>query len=209
MKNKLLVLITAVVILLPIIAGVILWNALPDSIAIHFDANGQADSWCSKGFAVFGLPAIILILHLICIFITVHDPKYENSGRKMQSLVLWICPVISVISSVVIYGHSLIPDFKVLLILQGFLGIVLIIVGNYLSKCHQNYTIGIKLPWTLNDSENWNATHRFAAKVWIIGGIAMIINVFFLNSFVSAAIAVIIVLLPVIYSYIFYKSHCK
>ena len=46
------------------------------------------------------------------------------------------------------------------LILEILMGALLIIIGNYLPKCRQNYTIGIKIPWTLADEDNWNRTHR-------------------------------------------------
>ena len=60
------ILITSIIILLPILVGLFLWNKLPNEIATHFGANGEANGWSSKGFAVFGLPLFVLDCHLIC-----------------------------------------------------------------------------------------------------------------------------------------------
>ena len=78
-----------------------------------------------------------------------------------------------------------------------------IIIGNYLPKARQNYTIGIKIPWTLANEENWNRTHRLAGYLWMICGILMII--ISLTRFVPTewlvGIFLIMVLIPCIYSY--------
>lgn len=207
MKNKVLIIITSVVILVPAIVGLLMWNILPESLAIHFDVNGNPDGWCGKAFAVFGLPLFALAMHLLSIFVTIHDPKYENTGRKIQSLVVWICPIFSVLAGIVTYSYSLNPTFSVLPILEGVLGIIIMIIGNYLPKCRQNYTIGIKLPWTLHDSENWNKTHRFAAKVWLIGGLVLTVNALISSMVISIAVILLLVLAPTVYSFAYSKTH--
>ena len=52
--------------LLPIIAGIVLWDKLPEKIPTHWGFNGKADGWSSKGFAVFGIPALLAVFQLIC-----------------------------------------------------------------------------------------------------------------------------------------------
>ena len=88
-----------------------------------------------------------------------------------------------------------------------FVGIVFVVVGNYLPKCRQNYTVGIKLPWTLHDENNWNATHRFAGPVWMAGGVSLTILGIFGLELLFAAVLLIIAILPMIYSYLYYKKH--
>ena len=86
----------------------------------------------------------------------------------------------------------------------------LFVVGNYLPKCRQNYMIGIKLPWTLDNEENWDYTHRMAGKWWIIGGVLTILLGFqkFVDP-IGAAVGIILIvtLIPAIASYIYYKRH--
>ena len=90
-------------------------------------------------------------------------------------------------------------------------GVLLIICGNYLPKCRQNYTIGIKLPWTLHDANNWNKTHRMAGYLWIFCGVLLIVRAFLsvdmllYDISITAFIFLPLIVLPVIYSYILYK----
>ncbi len=89
-------------------------------------------------------------------------------------------------------------------------GLVLVVIGNYLPKSRQNYTIGIKLPWTLSDADNWNKTHRLAGVLFIAGGMLLIAcNLLLTNSIVwlpvTLIIAAALVLIPILYSYAQYK----
>ena len=66
---------TSVITLLPVFIGLFLWNQLPDSVATHFGLNNQPDGYSSKAFAVFGLPLILLAVHLVCVVATNIEPK--------------------------------------------------------------------------------------------------------------------------------------
>lgn len=207
MKNKSMVFITAIVILIPMLIGLILWNKLPDDIAIHFDASGNADDWCYKAWAIFGIPLFILTAQLFCLFMTEQDPKKKNISEKIYNLVIWIYPIGSIICGIIIYTNALDIPFSVFPILQAFLGVGIMIVGNFLPKSRQNYTIGIKLPWTLSDKENWNCTHRFAGKVWIVGGLILVINAFLNNWIISLVVILLLAVIPLIYSWLHHIRH--
>ena len=207
-KHKWTLLVGSIVILLPILAGLLLWNRLPEQIPTHWGPTGEVDGWSSKGFAVIGLPAIVLALHWICVLATYLDPKNKNQNKKAMTLVLWICPVITVLLSTLTLGSALGWQPNVSMIMPVLLGILFMVIGNYLPKCTRNYTIGIKIPWTLNSEENWNATHRFAGKFWFVGG-ALLLPCSFLPTFWPAiallVITLVIVIVPIVYSWRFYK----
>ncbi len=206
-QNKTKLIITSIVILLPVIIGLILWNDLPDTIATHWGVNNEADGFSSKSFAVLGMPLILLALHWVCIFGTKLDPKHRDINHKMLTLVLWICPVLSLLVSAVVYLTALGKAIKVGLIVIMFMGLLFIVIGNYLPKCKQSYTMGIKLPWTLNDEENWNKTHRFAGPLWVIGGVAIMATAIFESPIVFLVIVGVMVITPVVYSYLHYKNN--
>lgn len=206
-NNKMVVL-TALLCLVPIIFGLIFWNDLPEAVPTHFGADNQPDGWSSKPFAVFGLPFIIMALHLACVFGTKADPKYRNINGKMLSFVLWICPVISNLCGGLMYSFALGREVNIGLWLTLLIGIVFIVVGNYLPKSRQNYTVGIKIPWTLSDAENWNATHRFAGRLWMVAGIVILGTAWLGQMLVFIPIVVLMVAAPVLYSYLhFRKNH--
>ena len=80
-QNKKLLLLTSVITLLPVFIGLFLWNQLPDSVATHFGLNNQPDGYSSKAFAVFGLPLILLAVHLVCVVATNIDPKSKDINK--------------------------------------------------------------------------------------------------------------------------------
>ena len=128
-----------------------------------------------------------------------HDEKY-------RTLIFWIVPVLSVVSNLSIYGYALGMDVNMEVIVSILMGGIFILLGNYMSKNHQNYTVGIKLPWTLNSEENWNRTHRMAGKLWILAGLVFWGSVFFENNMVPIVIIVVVVTIPMIYSFVLYKK---
>lgn len=206
MKRKTMIFLTSMIIFVPMIVGLIFWNQLPEELPIHFNSAGVADNWGSKSFVVFLLPLFLLIMHLLCAFITLHDPKKQNISDKMFLLVLLIIPFTAIVGCIVMYSGALGFDISINMLMHLFLGIVFIIVGNYLPKSRQNYTIGIKLPWTLNDTENWNKTHRFAGILWMLCGVVSLVNAFLDIPAIVLILIIVAVLLPTIYSFILYKQ---
>lgn len=209
-KNKWKLLVSSIVTLLPILAGLILWNRLPERMATHWGFAGSADGWSSKAFAVFGLPLIMLASHWVCVIVTVADPKNKNQTQKAVSLVFWICPFVSLFSGAVIYASAFGMDFGMDILLPIVTGLIFVVIGNYLPKCKQNYTVGIKVAWALENEENWNATHRFGGKVWVIGGVLVMLCAFLPKTVSLYALIVLLLLLgiiPVIYSYVYYRRH--
>lgn len=198
--------ITSVIILLPIVAGLLLWNQLPERIPTHWNAAGEIDGWSSKPFAVFGLPLILLGFQWLCTLGTAADPKKHNHSDKILHLVLWIIPVLSGLLSALTYAVALGKEVRLEVIMPVFVGLVLTIIGNYLPKCKQSYTIGIKLPWTLNSEENWNKTHRFAGRLWLVCGLALMLTGFFGGFWIFFGVALVMVLAPTVYSYCLHRK---
>lgn len=207
MKNKTMTVITSIVILIPLFTGLFLWNKLPDEMAVHFGADGAPDKWAHKGWAIFGLPLFILAAHLFCVFMSTHDPKKQNIGEKTYNVVMWICPVCSLLGGLILYTYSFGMPFPVFSAVQTALGVAVMIIGNFLPKTHWNYTVGIKLPWTMSDNDNWNSTHRFAGKVWIIGGLVLAATAFVNHAAVSLVVITLLVLLPLGYSFAYHQKH--
>ena len=205
-KNWKVLAITSIVSLLPILAGVILWNQLPEQMPTHWNAAGEVDGWSSKPFAVFGLPLILLAVQWLCMLGTCADPKKNNHPEKILHLVLWIIPVLSVVLHVITYAAALGKEVRMEMVMPVLVGLLLAIVGNYLPKCKQNYTIGIKIPWTLNSEENWNRTHRFAGRLWLICGLAIMLSGFFGGFWVFLPAALLMVIVPCVYSYVLYRK---
>ncbi len=212
-KNKLKLILSSLVTLSPIAVGLIMWDKLPDMMTSHWGADGQADSLMAKSVFVFLMPAIFLILHWVCILVTFYvDKSNRNQTEKATTLVIWLMPIMSLFVTVSAYSASLGSEFNVSSVTFAILGLAFIAIGNYLPKCKQNNTLGIKLPWTFASEENWNATHRFAGKVWVITGIVMAFLTVLPARFIVTLLLPLILataLIPTVYSAWHYKKEVE
>ena len=209
-KYKKQLILSSIVILLPIVFGLLLWNRLPEQIPTHWNAAGEVDQYSSRAFGVFGIPLILLALHWLCLFVTKSDKGNKNQTPKVMSLVFWICPMVAVLCVGAVYLHALGMDVNMIQLPCILVGFLFVIVGNYLPKCKHNYTIGIKLPWTLASEENWYATHRFAGRIWVAGGFLFLVMAFLPEKLVFPALFAVILLLvlvPTVYSYRYMKKY--
>ena len=208
-KYKRTLILSSLVLLIPVIVGLLLWDQLPDPVPFHWNIRGEVDGWASKAMAVFGIPALMLAMQWVCIFACTADPKYKNYNPKMITLVLRLCPVITLVLCAMVYSAALGREIPVEAVMPLLMGAMFMVIGNWLPKCEQTYTMGIKLPWTLASEENWNATHRFGGKVWFFGGIASMISALFGNFWILIGILLTMVILPTVYSYRYYLKHEK
>lgn len=202
---KITVLLTTIICLLPIIIGAIYYKDLPEQMAIHFNNAGEADNYMNKNLVIFGLPMLLAVLNLYHHFRLVTDPKKSNYSKVLLGLSQWLIPVISVgvMSYTILVGLG--KGFNISIIEIIITGVLIIISGNYLPKCHYNYTMGIKLPWTLNSEENWNKTHRLAGFIWVIGGLIILLSALSKVEYVVLGVIGTIVIIPMAYSFLLYR----
>lgn len=217
MKAKILrykwrLLISSVLILLPTLFGLIVWDKLPEEMATHWGASGNADGWSSTLFAVVGLPLVLLALHWLCMLITFCDKKQDRQSRKAFGMIFWIIPVISLFVCGMMYAIAFDAEFDMFAYISVLLGIMFIVIGNYLPKCKQNRTLGIKLTWTLANEENWNKTHRLGGKVGVTCGVLTLFCAFLPSAvfpFVAFGLILANVVIPTVYSYCLYRKHLR
>ena len=210
--NKKFFIVTCIITVLPILVGLLLWNQLPERMATHFGTDGTPNGYSSKLVAVIGIYLFCLAVHVFCALVTSVDPKRKNISPKVYRLILCICPLVSLFAGFCVYGNTLgYKGVNNAIPVNTLMAVILIVIGNYLPKCRQNYTIGIKLPWTLADEDNWNYTHRMAGKWWIAGGVLSFMAAFqpWIDPvYVSLAIIMIVTLIPGVASYLYFRKHC-
>ena len=123
-----------------------------------------------------------------------------------MSITYWITPLISLVVNGMTYADALGSDIEVIRILPIILGVIFLFIGNYLPKCTQNRTVGIRIKWTLESEENWNATHRFGGKVLVIGAIVLLATALTpeeILAWLMIGIVLAMAAVPLIYSYCF------
>lgn len=209
-SNKKTFILTTLICLIPVIAGILLYPQLPEKIATHWDAHGNANGWQSKLTGAVINPAILLVINLAVPFLIRLDPSNKGMNRKVTAMIQWIIPIVSLACSGITLATAMGSTVPVEVVMPLLLGGVFVLLGNYLPKTKQSFTIGIKLPWTLYSEKNWNATHRLAGFLWVVCGLLMIICCFFPWRMTAFFILLgIMVLVPTVYSYILYRKESK
>ena len=209
-QNRKSIILSLVLTLAPMLIGCLIWNQLPETVVTHWGADGVADGYSSKAFAVFAMPAILTGINLLCLILTPLDPRMHNQNKKAQNLIFWIIPIISFTVCSIFYSISLGHTMNLPLLLTLTMGILFLILGNYMPKIKQNSMLGLKISWTLLNEENWNKTHRFTGKIWVAGGIIMLLTILLPDNWffpVLIAVTLAMVIAPVVYSYRIYKKH--
>ena len=201
--------ISSVVILLPMLFGLAVWNQLPDNMVSHWGSDGVADGTAPKAFMVFGLPLIMLALQWLMLLVSAFwDKRPQND--KIAKISYGIIPVASLAVNFSIYSVALDKEWNLFVLIPVFIGAMFVFIGNYLPKTTRNRTMGIKLRWTMGNDENWNKTHRLGGKIWFWGGLVIIATALLpFKVTIAAMIAMILVstIVPTVYSYSIYKKH--
>lgn len=199
LKNKKLLIVTSILTLAPILVGLFLWDRLPQ----------VADGWNPSPFFAFAPALAFLAAHWLCVLITFLDRSNDDRNQKVQKLVLWIFPLLSWMVTLICLGLMLGYSYNISQVMVVFLGVLFLVLGNYMPKCRMNSTIGIKVPWTYTSEDNWNATHRLTGWLWMVGG-GVILLCAFLPEGMGIAVMLLtlipMVLIPMVYSYVFYKK---
>ena len=208
-KNKWKLIISSIIILLPTLIGFFGDKILPEKIVTHLGLDGKPDGYGSPSTVFFVLPLVLLAIHWSCMILSSVIDRNVEQNKKLMGIVLFIIPTLSLVSCGVIFATALGHTSGIYAVLLLTMAVFFIIIGNYMPKTTRNRTMGIKIRWTLSNDENWNATHRFAGKVFVAAGFLCLLamplpSVAF--PYVSLGIILLCLPLPVIYSYNFYKK---
>jgi uncharacterized membrane protein len=206
-----------ILVLIPFAYAAWIYPALPDTIPVHFNVEGKADAWGSRDSVFIG-PSILgfvsILVYLLMANIRKIDPKrYEGADDKVYAQFgLFMVAFLAVLSLVIIVSsfHQTIPVEQLVF---GIMGFAFSIMGIFMPRLKQNYMAGYRLPWTLEDEENWKSTHILGGKYWLYGGLLQGITAIPLQgkwiSITFMIILVVMILGPLIHSFAFFKKHKK
>lgn len=192
--------------IIPMLPGAILYGRLPARMATHFGPDNMPDGYSAKPMALFGIPLFILAMNIFLHFMLENDPKKRGISKAIKTTALLCMPVVCIVTQGLIITAGLGYNIDFARFIPIFIGVLFVIIGNYLPKCRQNYTTGIKLPWTLNSEENWNRTHRLAGKLWVVAGVGMVVAGIFKIPYLQWFLLLPACVIPAVYSYWFYRK---
>ncbi len=204
-------------ILAPFAYAAWFYPSLPPTIPIHFNMEGKADGWGSRESIFIG-PAILgfvsFFVYLLMINIRKIDPKrYEGADDEVYAQFgLFMVAFMSTLSLVIIFS-SVHQDIPVEMLVFGIMGFAFSIMGIFMPRLKQNYYAGYRLPWTLDDVANWEATHRLAGKYWLYGGLLQALSALILKGkwvfILFMIIMAVMVFFPLIHSFRFFRRQKK
>ena len=199
--------ITSIVCLIPIICGLIFYNELPESIAIHWGINNNPDGYFSKPAFVFGMPIIMLALQISCCIVSDLSDKNPEANKKAIKVYKWIIPILTVVLYIVTIAIALGNNLDIRKIVMILLGILFIISGNYMPKVRSDYYMNSKIFWVKNRDEKLvNRAIKISAYGLIIYGILFILSILF-KPVVSVVVLIAMLLFCIfIYLYVYIKS---
>lgn len=202
--------IVALVILIVAIVGILI---MPDTIPTHFGPSGEPDAWGTK-YSVLMYPGIVILITILAIPMMKIDPKLENYERfeKYYYNFFFVFSIFFLVVELANIAIALGMAVNVGSVICFTVGVFMFFVGNLLPKIKQNFFFGIKAPWTLADEEVWFKTHRLGGKVFVLGGIAMMVGAFVPGEekvWVLLTVIIFMVLIPFVYSILIYLKKNK
>ena len=152
------------------------------------------------------LPLFMFAMMWFCFLFTHVDPKRQNISPKLIRALVWFMAALSPIVVCSSYAIALGINVNITLLTYLIIGLMLLVIGNYLAKTKQNYSAGIRIPWTLSSEENWNRTHRVSSRLFIFCGLAMIANGFLDSKILLFFIMAVLIVIPYAYSFFLFKK---
>lgn len=202
-----------ILIVLSLLGTLLVFDRLPDKVPGHFNIKGEVDRYDNKGVLIF-TGSLPLIIYLLMVFLPKIDPKkssylkHKKAYKMTQVIIIIFFIMIQWIMIMVALGFNI----NVGMVVRIGVGILFIVIGNFMSQIRQNYFFGIKTPWTLANETVWKKTHRAGAFSFLIGGLILIASSFTYGTIAAISLISAIAIAgfyPIIYSYIVYKKISK
>jgi uncharacterized membrane protein len=199
------------IVLAPFVYLAIIWSTLPEKVPTHWNYKGEVDQWGDKYSLIALLFLLPVLTYLLLSVIPRIDPKKKmrQMGGKYYQLKFILVLFMSMLAFIILYLTDN-PSVSSPNLISIPIGILFIALGNYFKVIQPNYFIGIKTPWTLENKEVWKLTHILAGKLWIIGGLIIVVGSLAIDEsafiYILLTTIAIITLVPVVYSYLKFKE---
>jgi len=160
------------------IAGWYFFQHFPDRVVSHWNFYGQPDGWSGKTANAWGFPGLLTFMWLLLTFLPYLDPKkeryqeFEKVYRIFKNLILAVVFIIMLAGGLYNLGYNI----KIQYVVPATVGLLMIVMGNYMGKLKPNWFVGIRTPWTISSENVWNKTHRMGGYMFVIFGLLIIVT---------------------------------
>ena len=196
------------IVIAMLLAGIYFYGDLPDPMPTHWNFAGEPDSWGAKIWAAWLIPGLALLLTVLFPIISKIDPRhknYEKFKKTWNGIQTAIIAFFGYLYGVMLYILVTQADGELMgrFILAG-IGLLFVILGNYMGKVRWNYFVGLKTPWALDDPEVWQKSQRFAGWFFVFGGLVFMFEAWWYQwlEWVFGITVASMLILPTVYSYL-------
>lgn len=192
------------------VATIAAWPWLPERIPSHWNIHGEVDGWTSRFPGAFLMPGMALAMWLLLPVLRKLDPRRANYERFDDTF--WL-----VVNALLVFFAAL--HALMLLAAVGFavnvgrwvmalLGVMFMVLGNYLPRVRSNWWMGVRTPWTLESESVWRETHRVAGRTFMVAGAIALATVLLptaVGFWIALGAIVLAAFIPVGYSYVLWR----
>jgi len=197
-------------IVISVLLSIVFYQYLPDQIASHWNIQGVVDGYSNRLNTVLMFPTLQVILFALLVLIPNIDPKKKNIEKFERYFFLFIDAILIfiVLLQLQVFLWNTGIEIQMGTITPILMGSLFILIAQLLKKSKQNYTIGIRTPWTLSSEKVWDKTHKLGAKLFTIsGGITILSALFPLYSFYVLIGSILLSTIYLfVYSYLEYRK---
>ena len=190
------------------------WSQVPagTEVPVHWNANGEVDRYGSIWEGILLMPAVSIGLVALLTFIPRLEPRKGNLMQSQKAyLAVWYAVIafMTGIHGTIIFS-TLGYQVNIITFISLAMGLLFIVLGNFMGKVRSNFIFGVRTPWTLSSELSWNKTHRLAGKLFIAYGLITIVAGFFLSIELWLGVTMGLVFLKLIvvmgYSYVVWRD---
>lgn len=210
MRTKFRFILGIILNLFPLIPGYLLFNRFPETMAIHFNSKNIADGFMPREWAIPIIPIIFFVTYLIVYVFVMMDPLKNETNVKILEVTFGLLIAMNYFVTWTVYAYNLGHNLEISKWVMIFMAFIFFVIGVVFPKIKRNYTMGIRLPWTIHSEIVWKKTHKLAGKLWMLCGLLILLVGLITNGenwILFILIASIMTIIPIIYSYIIYKKY--
>lgn len=193
------------------VLGIYFYRHFPASVVSHWNFRGEPDGYSGKTGAALGIPFLLLGIYLLFLALPALDPKKDRYRDFAGPYAVFRAAIIAAMFIAYLSSglYNLGYNVPVKFVIPIAVGLLMMVLGNFMGKLKNNWFVGIRTPWTLSSENVWNKTHRMGGYAFIFFGL-LIIAAPFLPPALGLAAFIVGALTAVtgtfLYSYFIYRK---
>jgi len=185
-----------------------LYPQLPEQVPVQWNMYDEINRTLPKPLGAFVMPLSCLGICVLLWILPYISPKgfgLERFARTYETLQLCMVAFfffVAVLQLLAAAGMG-IPAGRST---SFAMGLMFVVLGNFMGKLTTNFFVGIRTPWTLASKEVWLRTHRLGGKLFVLSGFILVLSGLLDGGFIPLfVVTALLVVVLVLYSYLLYR----